>query len=83
MDNELARRVFSCIDNTTLNATSSVAAALWGRIMGQVPGVTGGEYADMPEDVIRQNGAGNTGHFSFAFYNDKFFYRQCILLQHR
>ena len=43
-------------DNTPLNATSSVAAALWGNIMGQVDEAVQGEYREMPDDIIIRNG---------------------------
>ena len=43
-------------DNTPLDATSSVAAALWSNIMGQVDEAVEGEYPDMPGDIIVRNG---------------------------
>ena len=43
-------------DNTPLNATSSVAAALWSNIMSQVDEAVEGEYPGMPDDIIVRNG---------------------------
>ena len=43
-------------DNTTLNATSSVAAALWGRIMGKVDRADDGEYKGMPHNITLRDG---------------------------
>jgi penicillin-binding protein 1A len=43
-------------DNTELNTTSSTAAALWGKIMGQVKRAKGGTYKSKPDNVILKNG---------------------------
>ena len=43
-------------DNTPLDATSTVAAALWGNIMGQIDNATKGEYKTMPDNIIIRNG---------------------------
>ena len=43
-------------DNTPLDTTSTVAAALWSKIMGQVDAATEGEYMDMPDNIIIRNG---------------------------
>lgn len=43
-------------DNVALNSTSSTAAALWSRIMGQVKKAKGGEYMSRPSNVIIKNG---------------------------
>ena len=42
--------------NSQMNARSSQAAALWSRIMRQIPGVTEGEYPGQPSDVVQQWG---------------------------
>ena len=42
--------------NSEMNTTSTTAAALWSRIMRQVPDVTEGEYPEMPYDVVMMNG---------------------------
>ncbi|MBQ6439652.1 MAG: transglycosylase domain-containing protein [Mogibacterium sp.] len=42
--------------NVEMLGSSAQAAALWSRIMGQVNGITNGEYLEMPSDVIQQNG---------------------------
>lgn len=43
-------------DNTPLNATSSVAAALWSNIMGQVDEAVEGEYRERPDNIVVRNG---------------------------
>ena len=43
-------------DNTPLDATSGVAAALWGEIMGQVDRAKEGQYREMPDNIILRNG---------------------------
>ena len=42
--------------NSQMNARSSQAAALWSRIMSQIPDVTEGEYPGQPSDVVKQWG---------------------------
>lgn len=42
--------------NVEMNATSSVAAALWSKIMSDVPGATDGEYPKMPGNIVTKNG---------------------------
>ena len=42
--------------NVEMTGTSSQAAALWSKIMSQAPDIRSGEYPEMPESVIRQNG---------------------------
>ena len=43
-------------DNVELNATSSMAAKLWSRIMGNVDRALGGEYKSRPSNVMIKNG---------------------------
>ena len=45
-----------CDVNAKLGSMSSMAAALWGRIMSQLDGSYLGERAEMPSDVIKYNG---------------------------
>lgn len=40
--------------NKSLSTMSGPAALLWSRIMRQIPGVTEGEYSDMPYSVIKK-----------------------------
>ena len=40
--------------NVEMNGSSAQAAALWSRIMRQIPGVTEGEYLDMPSNVVKK-----------------------------
>lgn len=40
--------------NDTMTSQSGPAAALWGKIMNQIPEVKGGDYRDMPSDVVRK-----------------------------
>lgn len=42
--------------NIKMNGTSAQAAALWSRIMRQVPGITDGEYSEKPSNVVQYNG---------------------------
>ncbi len=42
--------------NSEMNTTSNTAAALWRRIMSQIPDVADGEYREMPDDVVVQRG---------------------------
>jgi len=42
--------------NKELSTMSTSAAALWRRIMNQIPDVTEGEYPDQPSNVIYQRG---------------------------
>ena len=42
--------------NIKMNGTSAQAARLWGKIMGQIDGVTNGIYKDKPENIVQQNG---------------------------
>ena len=42
--------------NVEMNTTSLQAASLWGKIMGQIPGIRNGEYSDMPSNVIKKGG---------------------------
>lgn len=42
--------------NIQLSSMSGYAAALWGRIMGQVPNASKGSYKSMPSDVTIVNG---------------------------
>ena len=42
--------------NKPLSTMSTSAAALWRRIMNQIPDVTEGEYPDQPSNVIYQRG---------------------------
>ena len=42
--------------NVKMNGTSAQAAALWGKIMAQIPGITDGIYSEKPESVITKNG---------------------------
>ena len=39
-----------------MNGSSAQAAALWSKIMSQVPGITNGEYSEKPNNVIQKNG---------------------------
>ena len=55
--------------NVKMNGTSAQAAALWSKIMSQVPDIREGVYSDKPDDVIEKNGEyytegteGNTGY---------------------
>lgn len=43
-------------NNYKMSALSSTAAALWSRIMRQIPDITEGEYPEMPSNVIRSGG---------------------------
>ena len=43
-------------DNAELDAMSDKAAALWGKIMGNVKRAKGGEYKERPSNVIAKNG---------------------------
>lgn len=43
-------------ENVPMNAESSQAAALWSRIMSQVDVARGGQYRNMPSNVIKKNG---------------------------
>ena len=43
-------------DNAELDAVSDKAAALWGKIMGNVKRAKGGEYKERPSNVIAKNG---------------------------
>lgn len=42
--------------NVEMYGTSGQAAALWGKIMSQIPGVTEGAYAAMPSNVVKKGG---------------------------
>ena len=42
--------------NIKMNGTSAQAAALWGKIMAQIPGVTDGVYSEKPDNVVTKNG---------------------------
>ena len=42
--------------NVEMIGGSNQAAALWSRIMRQVPGITEGEYLEMPSNVVKKNG---------------------------
>ena len=42
--------------NIKMNGTSAQAAALWSKIMAQIPGITDGVYSEKPENVITKNG---------------------------
>lgn len=42
--------------NVEMNTTSATAAALWSKIMSQVPGATDGEYAEQPSNIVYKNG---------------------------
>ncbi|MBQ6623881.1 MAG: transglycosylase domain-containing protein, partial [Mogibacterium sp.] len=42
--------------NVEMYGSSSQAAALWGKIMGQIPGIRNGEYSEMPSNVIKKGG---------------------------
>ncbi|MBR2548371.1 MAG: transglycosylase domain-containing protein [Eubacterium sp.] len=42
--------------NIKMNGTSAQAAALWGKIMAQIPGIRDGEYSEKPDNVIVKNG---------------------------
>ncbi|MBQ9272237.1 MAG: transglycosylase domain-containing protein [Mogibacterium sp.] len=43
-------------DNVELNTTSTTAARLWSKIMGNVKKAKGGEYKSRPDNVIVKNG---------------------------
>lgn len=43
-------------DNKSLTSMSTPAAALWGKIMNQLPEATKGLYRDMPSNVVRIGG---------------------------
>lgn len=43
-------------DNAPLSTNSEAAAALWGKIMGQVKRAKGGEYKDKPDNITYRNG---------------------------
>lgn len=42
-------------DNVSLTQMSGPAAALWGRIMNQIPKAKTGNYKDMPDNVVKVN----------------------------
>ena len=42
--------------NVEMDGGSYQAARLWSRIMGQVPGITEGEYREMPANVVEKDG---------------------------
>ena len=42
-------------DNVSLTDMSGPAAALWGRIMNQIPKAKTGNYKDMPDNVVKVN----------------------------
>lgn len=56
--------------NITLTGMSSYAAALWSKIMSQVPGVRSGSYPSMPSNV-EQHGSYYyvKGTYSYSYYN--------------
>ena len=63
--------------NVKMNGTSAQAAALWSKIMSQVPDIRDGVYSDKPDDVIEKNGEyytegteGNTGYVYSGPSND-------------
>ena len=42
--------------NVKMNGTSAQAAALWSKIMRQVPDITSGVYSEKPSNVVQYNG---------------------------
>ena len=42
--------------NVEMDSMSYVAARLWGKIMGQIPGITDGEYSEKPDNVVEKGG---------------------------
>ena len=42
--------------NVKMNGTSAQAAALWSKIMSQVPDITEASYSEKPDNVIEKNG---------------------------
>lgn len=71
--------------NVEMYGTSGQAAALWGKIMGKIPGVKNGTYREMPSNVVKKgreyyslgteknpgNFSGKSGNKSTSDDNDK------------
>ena len=43
-------------ENVEMSSMSTPAAALWGKIMDQIPNASKGKYAEMPSNVIQKGG---------------------------
>lgn len=57
--------------NIKLTSKSSMAAALWGKVMGQIPAAKKGSYKAMPSDVVRTNGEYYVkGTYSYSDYQN-------------
>ena len=57
--------------NISLTSMSGYAAALWGKIMNQIPEATKGSYKEMPDSVEYRNGEYYAnGTYSVAYYEN-------------